>query len=262
MEATGSGLEATLARLEATLARLEAVRGDIVAKHGGLEAKRQGLGATRRRLEAVRGGLEAKRWGLEDAHSALEAISLFCRTMITLVLAFHNHQPIGNFDWVIEDAYQRAYRPLLDLLERYPTIRFAQHYTGILLDWFDRNHPDVLDVIGKGVIEGRIELISGGYYEPILAMLPERDRIAQIEKLNRRIAGEFGGDYRALGVVRSLLPMRVHGRRHIGRIGKCRCGFGAGGPIRPAVEPRTRRVQPDGSINRPGPLGVVRSAPG
>ena len=50
--------------------------------------------------------------------------------MVTLVLAFHNHQPVGNFDWVFEDSYRDAYLPLLEVLEAHPEIRFAQHYTG------------------------------------------------------------------------------------------------------------------------------------
>jgi alpha-amylase len=112
--------------------------------------------------------------------------------MITLVLAFHNHQPVGNFDWVIEEAYQKAYHPLLTMLEGYPGIRFAQHYTGILLDWFAAHHPEMIEAIARGVERKQVELLSGGYYEPIMAMLPERDRQAQITKLNRRIEGEFG----------------------------------------------------------------------
>lgn len=112
--------------------------------------------------------------------------------MVTLVLALHNHQPVGNFDWVFEDSYRDAYLPLLEVLEGHPDIRFAQHYTGILLDWFERKHPEQIERVRRLVERGQVELISGGYYEPILAMLPERDRREQIERLNRRIEGMFG----------------------------------------------------------------------
>lgn len=111
--------------------------------------------------------------------------------MISLVLAFHNHQPIGNFNWIFQEAYDRAYLPLMQVLGSFRTIRFAQHYTGILLDWFADNQPDFLAMIASGIETGRMELLSGGYFEPIMAMLPERDRRAQIERLNRRIEGAF-----------------------------------------------------------------------
>ncbi|MBC8145271.1 MAG: alpha-amylase, partial [bacterium] len=118
--------------------------------------------------------------------------------MVSLILAFHNHQPVGNFDWVIEDAYATSYLPLMTMLSEYPDIRFGQHYTGILLDWFAKNHPDFLELIGRGVRDGRVELVSGGYYEPVLAMLPERDRQAQITRLNRRIERDFGAHPRGM----------------------------------------------------------------
>lgn len=134
--------------------------------------------------------------------------------MITLVLAFHNHQPVGNFDWVIEDAYRRAYLPLMRMLAKHPRVRFAQHYTGILLDWFERHHPEFLATVGACVASGQTELLSGGYFEPILSMLPERDRRAQIRLLNDRITGTFGvqpaGMWLAERVWEPSLPSTLH----------------------------------------------------
>ena len=37
---------------------------------------------------------------------------------ISLALALHNHQPVGNFGWVFGEVYEVAYRPLLEALER------------------------------------------------------------------------------------------------------------------------------------------------
>lgn len=134
--------------------------------------------------------------------------------MITLVLAFHNHQPVGNFGWVFEEAFTRAYSPLMEVLARYPSVKFGQHYTGILLDWFQEHHPEFIETIRGGVAEGRIELLSGGYYEPILAMLPERDRLAQIGKLSNAIAERFGvaarGMWLAERVWEPSLPSTLH----------------------------------------------------
>ena len=138
----------------------------------------------------------------------------YLRSMITLVLAFHNHQPVGNFGWVIEEAYQKSYLPLMRIMGRHPSIRFAQHYTGILLDWFDHNHPDFAETVAREVTAGRVELLSGGYYEPIMAMLPERDRQAQIAKLNERIERRFGeaptGLWLAERVWEPSLPSTLH----------------------------------------------------
>jgi alpha-amylase len=49
----------------------------------------------------------------------------------------------------------------------------------------------MLKVMAK---RGQIEIIGGGYYEPIFAIIPNRDKIAQIKKLSDLIKKEFGLD--------------------------------------------------------------------
>ena len=48
---------------------------------------------------------------------------------IALALTLHNHQPVGNFGWVIAETYDRAYLPMLEALERHPGVHLALHYT-------------------------------------------------------------------------------------------------------------------------------------
>ncbi len=111
---------------------------------------------------------------------------------IDLVLAAHNHQPVGNFDHVIEDAYQRAYRPFLEVLARHPAVRFSLHQPGILWEWLEARHPEYLRQVESLVQRGQVELLSGGYYEPILSVIPARDRRGQLEKLNAWLERRFG----------------------------------------------------------------------
>ncbi|HTC86452.1 MAG TPA: alpha-amylase/4-alpha-glucanotransferase domain-containing protein, partial [Candidatus Acidoferrum sp.] len=92
----------------------------------------------------------------------------------------HNHQPVGNFGWVIEDVYRTAYEPLVAALERHPRVRLGLHYTGPLLDWLAAERPAFLARLRALVAADRIELLGGGYYEPVLASLPEADRLAQL----------------------------------------------------------------------------------
>ena len=49
---------------------------------------------------------------------------------ISLALAIHNHQPVGNFGWVFAETYDQAYLPMLEALERHPGVRLSLHYTG------------------------------------------------------------------------------------------------------------------------------------
>ncbi len=106
---------------------------------------------------------------------------------ISLALAIHNHQPVGNFGWVFADVYEQAYRPLLEALERHPSIHLALHYTGPLLEWLVAERPEFVERLRSLVARGQVELIGGGLYEPVLASLPARDRVAQLVRMADRL---------------------------------------------------------------------------
>ncbi|MGD0019926.1 MAG: alpha-amylase/4-alpha-glucanotransferase domain-containing protein [Candidatus Limnocylindrales bacterium] len=111
---------------------------------------------------------------------------------VSLALVIHNHQPVGNFGWVIEDVYEHAYSPMLLALERHPRIRLGLHYTGPLLQWMAANRPEALAQIRVLVDRGQVEIVGGGYYEPILVTLPDRDRNGQLIRMADELEGLFG----------------------------------------------------------------------
>ncbi len=107
--------------------------------------------------------------------------------MTRFALAVHCHQPVGNFPWVFEEAYETAYRPFLETLERHPRIRLGLHYSGSLLDWFKSQHPEFLGRVKRLVRREQVELLGGGYFEPILTMIPERDALGQIQRMDQTL---------------------------------------------------------------------------
>jgi 4-alpha-glucanotransferase len=109
-----------------------------------------------------------------------------------LGLAFHNHQPVGNFPWVFQQAYDQAYLPMLEALERRPAVRVSLHYSGPLLDWLRDNRPDFLPRLSALVRRGQVEMMTGGYYEPILPAIPEADQLGQIAKMTGVMQDELG----------------------------------------------------------------------
>src|SRR4029077_11561168 len=68
---------------------------------------------------------------------------------IRLILTLHDHQPVGNFDHVFEQAYQDSYRRFLDVFEPYEHLKIALHTSGSLLQWLDAHHPDYLDRLAR-----------------------------------------------------------------------------------------------------------------
>ncbi len=109
-----------------------------------------------------------------------------------LCLVLHNHQPIGNFDGVFEQAYQDSYLPFLDVFEPYEQLQISLHTSGPLIMWLAQRHPEYLDRLRMLVDVGRVEIIGGPQYEPILTMLPDRDRIGQIQSFSAWLQRNLG----------------------------------------------------------------------
>jgi len=117
---------------------------------------------------------------------------------LRLVLVFHNHQPIGNFDGVFEQAYQDSYLPFLDVFEPYDRLQIAIHTSGSLMEWLDANHPEYVDRLASLVAAGRLEIVGGAYFEPILTMIPSRDRIGQITTYTSWLEQRLGATIRGM----------------------------------------------------------------
>ena len=111
---------------------------------------------------------------------------------VRFLLVLHNHQPVGNFDHVIEQAHRDSYLPFLDVFERYESLRIALHTSGPLMEWLDEHHGEYVDRLAALVAAGRIEIVGGAFYEPILTMLPPRDRIGQIKMYTRWLEARLG----------------------------------------------------------------------
>ena len=111
---------------------------------------------------------------------------------ISLTLAIHNHQPVGNFGWVFAEVYGQAYLPMLEALEQFPRVRLSLHYTGPLLEWMRSERPEFISRLGALVARDQVEILGGGYYEPVLASLPERDRIGQLRRMGDELQTLFG----------------------------------------------------------------------
>jgi hypothetical protein len=114
------------------------------------------------------------------------------RRRISLALTLHNHQPIGNFGWVFAEVFEQAYRPMVEALTRHPSVRVGLHYTGPLLEWLRAERPGFIADLRALVDRDQVEILGGGLYEPVLASLPERDRVGQLTRMADTVESTFG----------------------------------------------------------------------
>lgn len=129
---------------------------------------------------------------------------------ITLLFGIHNHQPVGNFDDVFSRIFKCCYKPFLKILAKYPFFRISLHFTGPLYEWIDKNEPEIKELIRELVTKKQVELLGGGFYEPILSSIPENDATGQIKMMNDYIMDNFSyevkGIWLAERVWEPLLP--------------------------------------------------------
>ncbi|HPR50784.1 MAG TPA: DUF1926 domain-containing protein [Deltaproteobacteria bacterium] len=111
---------------------------------------------------------------------------------IYLAFCVHSHQPVGNFPAVFQQGSHDCYLPLLRILRDYPRIRMSLHYTGPLLEWFEDNEPEFFALLKELVDRSQVELVGGGFYEPILSVIPQEDAQAQIAYTKNYLEDSFG----------------------------------------------------------------------
>lgn len=111
---------------------------------------------------------------------------------VNLLLGVHAHQPVGNFTEVLEEAHHKCYRPFLNTLYRFPEFRFSIHFSGWLLDYLFAHHSADMALLREMVKRKQAEVFSGGDTEPVLAVIPNRDRLGQILELSGKLEKKLG----------------------------------------------------------------------
>lgn len=106
---------------------------------------------------------------------------------VSLLLGVHAHQPVGNFPEVIDDAHERCYGPFIRVLHRYPEFRFAAHFSGWLLDYLLEKFPEDMAMLEEMVKRGQAEIFGAGDTEPVLAVIPEQDRLGQLTRFSDKL---------------------------------------------------------------------------
>ena len=77
-------------------------------------------------------------------------------------------------------------------MEDYPDLPFVLHTSGPLLEWLVENQHGYIARMKALVDSGRVEILGGGFFEPILTMIPHRDRVGQIRAFADYLEEVFG----------------------------------------------------------------------
>ena len=131
--------------------------------------------------------------------------------VLNLCLSLTANSTVLSTSLTFEQQYQKIYKKLIAFLYQNPTAKFSFSFTGLQLEWFEKAHPEFLQILHELVARKQIEILGGGYYNPVFPLLSPVDRAGQIELLTvelRRITGKRPRGISVLSSVwdRSLIP--------------------------------------------------------
>src|SRR5512140_4018701 len=108
-----------------------------------------------------------------------------------VIIGAYNLLPEGTEEAAFEETYQVCWRPLLSVLYRFPDLSALLHYSGTVLHWLESRHPEFLMLLKEMVLRKQIELLGGGFFGPIMPLIPGPDRLGQAELLTTFIRRSF-----------------------------------------------------------------------
>jgi hypothetical protein len=111
---------------------------------------------------------------------------------LNIIVGAHFHVPYGAGDEEFEKVYTLRLRPFISSLFKFPKIQGTLHCSGVLFNWLERMHPEFLMFIEDLVTAKQVEILGGGFYEPLFSVIPQQDRIGQVELLTTYLRKRFG----------------------------------------------------------------------
>jgi len=109
-----------------------------------------------------------------------------------VILGTYNTMPDGASGKLYELTYQRCWRPFLSSLYKFPNVVAVLFYSGIVFQWLEENHPEFILLLEEMADRRQIELLGGGYFNPLFPALQPSDKVGQIEMLTTYLRKTFG----------------------------------------------------------------------
>ena len=98
----------------------------------------------------------------------------------------------GKDPVLLEENYQKVFKSTLTFLYSHPDFYLSIAFTGPQLDYYERKHPESVELLKDLLSRKQIEIIGGGYYAPIFPLIYPSDRAGQIEKMSMSIRQILG----------------------------------------------------------------------
>jgi len=111
---------------------------------------------------------------------------------ISLILGSRARLSASATDEQFEELYRTKLKPFITTLNQYPKIPAALYYSGTLFSRLEQKKPEFFLLIKDLAARKQLEILGGGFYGPLMPLLPQTDKIGQIEMFTTYIRQNFG----------------------------------------------------------------------
>lgn len=110
---------------------------------------------------------------------------------MSYIVGCYSQIPHGSPKKVYERALEDSLKPFLSEAYNRDKAYLQLYMTGSMIEWLDNNHKEVNMLIKNLVKSDKLEVLTGSYYQAILPLVPQSDRVAQIEKATTMISKKY-----------------------------------------------------------------------
>jgi hypothetical protein len=111
---------------------------------------------------------------------------------INLIIGSRAHLSASATEDQFEELYRTKLKPFITTLNKYPKIPSALYYSGTVFSRLEQKKPEFFLLIKDLAARKQVEILGGGFYEPLMPLLPGTDKIGQIEMFTTYIRQNFG----------------------------------------------------------------------
>ena len=101
---------------------------------------------------------------------------------------------------VLDKNYQAVYKPIVKFLYSHPNFPFTFSFSGTQIQFFKKRKNELITIIRELVERKQVEVLGGGYYDPVLPLLYPVDRNGQIDMLSAEIRQTVGKRPRGISI--------------------------------------------------------------
>jgi hypothetical protein len=139
--------------------------------------------------------------------------------METVSLCFNVGSQYPFDETSLEEMYQNAHKKIISFFYTHPQFPFSWAFSGVQLRFYAEKHPEFTDTLSELVARKQLELLGGGYYDPVFPLLTSADCIAQVELLTTLQHSLVGPRPRGIALTHGWSPQLISPFR------KCKMDF-------------------------------------